>query len=177
LFKKNTAEIYYKLLARMGVDIVQNHADYRLMSRRALDAMSGYSEVNLFLRGIVPLLGFRTTTAYYDRSERFAGESKYPLKKMLALAIDGITSFSVVPLRMISMLGFLVSLFSILMVGWVIYGKVFMNSAIPGWASSVIPVYILGGIQLLSIGVLGEYIAKIYLETKRRPRFLIEQVI
>lgn len=176
-FKRSTAEIYYKLLARMGADIVQNHADYRLMGRRALDAMSGYSEVNLFLRGIVPLLGFRTATAFYDRSERFAGESKYPLKKMLALAMDGITSFSVVPLRMISLLGFLVSLFSIVMVGWVVYGKIFTNSAIPGWASSVIPVYILGGIQLLSIGVVGEYIAKIYLETKRRPRFLVEKVI
>lgn len=176
-FKKNTAEIYYKLLARMGVDIVYNHADYRLMGRRALNALGGYSEVNLFLRGIVPLLGFRTATAFYDRSERFAGESKYPLKKMLALAMDGITSFSVVPLRMISLLGFLVSLFSIVMVGWVLYGKIFTNSAIPGWASSVIPIYILGGIQLLSIGVLGEYIAKIYLETKRRPRFLIEKVI
>lgn len=176
-FKKNTAQVYYKLLSRMGVDIVHNHADYRLMGRRALNALESYSEVNLFLRGIVPLLGFRTTTAFYDRSERFAGESKYPLKKMLALAMDGITSFSVVPLRMISLLGFLVSLFSIVMVGWVVYGKIFTNSAIPGWASSVIPVYILGGIQLLSIGVLGEYIAKIYLETKRRPRFLIEKVI
>lgn len=176
-FKKSSAEIYYKLLARMGVDIVQNHADYRLMGRRSLNALEGYSEVNLFLRGIVPLLGFRTATAFYDRSERFAGESKYPLKKMLGLAIDGITSFSIVPLRMISMLGFLVSLFSVVMVGWVIYGKIFMNSAIPGWASSVIPIYILGGIQLLSIGVLGEYISKIYLETKRRPRYLIEKVI
>jgi glycosyltransferase involved in cell wall biosynthesis len=161
----------------MGVDIVQNHADYRLMGRQALDALRGYSEVNLFLRGIVPLLGFRTTTTYYDRAERFAGESKYPLKKMLGLAMDGITSFSVVPLRMISMLGFLVSLFSIVMVAWVFYGKLFMNSAIPGWASSVIPIYFLGGIQLLSIGVLGEYIAKIYLETKQRPRYLIEKVI
>jgi len=176
-FKKNTAQVYYKLLSRMGVDIVHNHADYRLMGRRALNALENYSEVNLFLRGIVPLLGFRTTTAFYDRSERFAGESKYPLRKMLGLALNGITSFSIVPLRMISMLGFLVSLVSVVMVGWVIYGKIFTNSAIPGWASSVIPVYILGGIQLLSIGVLGEYIAKIYLETKRRPRFLIEKVI
>ena len=147
------------------------------MGRRALDALGGYSEVNLFLRGIVPLLGFRTATAYYDRAERFAGESKYPLKKMLALAADGITSFSVVPLRIISILGFLVSLLSILMVGWVLYGKMFTNNAIPGWASSVIPIYFLGGIQLLSIGVLGEYVAKIYLETKRRPRYLIEKVI
>lgn len=176
-FKKSTAELYYKLLASMGVEIVYNHADYRLMGRRALDALAGYSEVNLFLRGIIPLLGFRATTAFYDRSERFAGESKYPLKKMLALAVDGITSFSVVPLRMISILGIIVSLFSIGMVCWVLYGKFLMNSAIPGWASSVIPIYFLGGIQLLSIGVLGEYVAKIYLETKRRPRFQIEKVI
>lgn len=176
-FKRATAEVYYKLLAKMGVDIVYNHADYRLMGRRALDALGGYSEVNLFLRGIVPLLGFRTTTTFYDRAERYAGESKYPLRKMLALAVDGITSFSVVPLRMISMLGFLVSLFSIVMVAWVIYGKLLLNSAIPGWASSVIPIYFLGGIQLLSIGVLGEYIAKIYLETKRRPRYLVEKTV
>ncbi|MBT9566870.1 MAG: glycosyltransferase family 2 protein [Thiobacillus sp.] len=176
-FKRGSAELYYWLLAKMGVDIVHNHADYRLMGRRALDALQGYSEVNLFLRGIVPLLGFRATTAYYDRSERFAGESKYPLRKMLALALDGITSFSVVPLRMISMLGFLVSLFSVLMIGWVLYGKMFTSYAIPGWASSIIPIYFLGGIQLLSIGVLGEYVAKIYLETKRRPRYLIEKVI
>lgn len=176
-FKRGSAELYYWLLAKMGVDIVHNHADFRLMGRRALEALQGFREVNLFLRGIVPLLGFRTTTAYYSRAERFAGESKYPLKKMLALAMDGLTSFSVVPLRMISMLGFLVSLFSIAMVVWVAYGKLFMNSAIPGWASSVIPIYFLGGIQLLSIGVLGEYIAKIYLETKQRPRYLIEKVV
>lgn len=176
-FKKTTAELYYRILAKMGVDIVYNHADYRLMSRRVVESLKEFAEVNLFLRGIIPLLGFRSTTSYYDRSERFAGESKYPLKKMLKLAIDGITSFSVVPLRMISLLGFLVSLLSILMIGWVLYGKFFTNSAIPGWASSVIPVYFLGGIQLLSIGVLGEYVAKIYLETKRRPRFLIEKVI
>lgn len=176
-FKRGSAELYYWLLAKMGVDIVHNHADFRLMGRRALEALQGFREVNLFLRGIVPLLGFRTTTSYYSRAERFAGESKYPLKKMLALAMDGLTSFSVVPLRMISMLGFLVSLFSIAMVVWVAFGKLFMNSAIPGWASSVIPIYFLGGIQLLSIGVLGEYIAKIYLETKRRPRYQIEKVV
>lgn len=176
-FKRCTAELYYSLLARMGVEIVHNHADYRLMGRRALDALQGFREVNLFLRGIVPLLGFPTTTAYYDRAERFAGESKYPLRKMLSLALDGITSFSVAPLRMISMLGFLVSVFSIAMVIWVAIGKLFMNSAIPGWASSVIPIYFLGGIQLLSIGVLGEYVAKIYLETKHRPRYVIEKVV
>ncbi len=176
-FKKFTAEIYYKILARMGVDIVYNHADYRLMSRRAIESLRQYDEVNLFLRGIIPLLGFRTTTAYYDRAERFAGESKYPLKKMLALAMNGITSFSVVPLRMISMLGFAVSFLSLIMIAWIVYAKLFTDSVIPGWASSVVPIYFLGGIQLLSIGVLGEYVSKIYLETKRRPRFLIEKSI
>lgn len=176
-FKRCSAELYYALLARLGVDIVHNHADYRLMGRRAIEALHGFGEVNLFLRGIVPLLGFRSATAYYSRAERFAGESKYPLRKMLSLALDGVTSFSVAPLRMIAMLGFFVSLFSIAMVIWVAYGKLFMDSAIPGWASSVIPIYFLGGIQLLSIGVLGEYVAKIYLEVKHRPRYLVEKTV
>ena len=176
-FKRCTAGLYYTLLARLGVEIVHNHADFRLMGRRALTALQGFGEVNLFLRGIVPLLGFRTTTAYYDRAERFAGESKYPLRKMLGLALDGITSFSVAPLRMISMLGFLVSVLSLLAIAWVLYGKFMTDSAVPGWASSVVPIYFLGGIQLLSIGVLGEYLAKIYLETKRRPRYVIEKSI
>lgn len=176
-FKRGTAELYYRLLNAMGVDIVFNHADFRLMGRRALDCLGGYSEVNLFLRGIIPLIGFPTDTVYYDRSERFAGESKYPLKKMLALAVDGITSFSIMPLRMISALGLLVCAFSVVMILWVIYGKLVMDAALPGWASSVIPIYFLGGVQLLSIGVLGEYVAKIYLETKRRPRYFIEKSI
>ena len=176
-FKRGTAELFYKLLAALGVDIVHNHADYRLMGRRALQALGTYSEVNLFLRGIVPLLGFPTAMVHYDRAERFAGESKYPLRKMLALAADGITSFSIAPLRLIALLGVIVSFFSISMVGWVLYGKLFLDTAIPGWASSVIPIYFLGGVQLLSIGILGEYIAKIYLETKRRPRYTVEVMI
>lgn len=176
-FKRKTADLYYKFLALLGVEVIYNHADFRLMGRRIVDCLQQYSETNLFLRGIIPLLGFRSATVYYDRTERFAGISKYPLRRMLALAVDGVTSFSVVPLRVITVLGLLVFLFSFGMVGWVAYGRLFMNTAIPGWASSVIPIYFLGGIQLLSIGVLGEYIAKIYLETKRRPRYLIDKII
>lgn len=176
-FKRGTAEGYYRLLKLMGVDLVFNHADYRLMSRRALQCLQEYSEVNMFLRGIIPLLGFRTATVFYARSERFAGESKYPLRKMLALAIDGVTSFSVAPLRFISLLGFLVCAFSLIMVGIVLYGKIVQNGTIPGWASSVLPIYFLGGVQLLSIGILGEYVAKIYLESKRRPRFFVEKTV
>lgn len=175
-FKRGTAHVYYKLLRWMGVNVVYGHADFRLMGRRAVECLREYSEVNLFLRGIVPQLGFTTTTVYYDRAERFAGQTKYPLGRMLGLAIDGITSFSVTPLRLISTLGFLVCLLSLAMVAWVIYGHFFMNSTIPGWASSVLPIYFLGGIQLVSIGVVGEYIAKMYLETKRRPRYFIEQI-
>lgn len=176
-FKRGTALAYYRLLAAVGVEIVNNHADYRLMSRRAVRHLQEFSEVNLFLRGIIPLLGFQSAIVRYDRSERFAGVSKYPLRRMLALAFDGITSFSVTPLRFIAALGLLVFLMSFGMVGWVLYGRLVMSTAIPGWASSVIPIYFLGGIQLLSIGVVGEYVAKIYMETKRRPRFSIENVV
>jgi glycosyltransferase involved in cell wall biosynthesis len=176
-FKRFTAEGYYKLLAALGVKVVFNHADYRLLSRRVLQSLQGYSEINLFIRGLVPMIGFRSTSVYYDREERFAGESKYPLRKMLSLAIDGITSFTALPLRMIAMLGLLVSAASAAMVAWVLWVKVFTDAALPGWASSVIPIYFLGGIQLLSVGVLGEYVAKIYLETKRRPRYFVEEVL
>jgi len=175
MFKRSSAQFYYRLLKIFGVKAIYNHADYRLLSRRALEALQQYSEVNLFIRGIVPLLGFRTATVYYVRSERFAGESKYPLRRMISLALDGITSFTAFPLRLISALGLLVSLMSAAMIVWVLWTKMFTTQAIPGWASSVIPIYFLGGIQLLSIGVLGEYVAKIYLETKRRPRYFIEE--
>ncbi len=175
LFKRSSAESYYRLLKLLGVKVVFNHADYRLMTRRAIEALKQFGEVNLFLRGIVPLIGFRSSTVYYERSERFAGESKYPLKKMLMLAFDGITSFTAFPLRMISFMGLLVSMISLGMIIWVLWVKLFTSAAIPGWASSVIPIYFLGGIQLLSIGVLGEYVAKIYFETKRRPRYFIEE--
>ena len=176
MFKRSTAVGYYTLLRKFGVKLVHNHADFRLMGRRAIDALKQYSEVNMFLRGIVPMLGYRTETVYYARAERFAGESKYPFRKMLAFAIEGITSFSVVPLRLITMLGFAISLFSFLMIIVVIYGRFFTHNLIPGWASSVVPIYFLGGIQLLCIGILGEYVAKIYLETKARPRYFIEKV-
>lgn len=177
ILKRSTAQFYYKLLSILGVEIIYNHADFRLMSRRGLDCLGGYTEVNLFLRGIIPLLGFSTDTVYYDRVERFAGESKYPFKRMVGLALDGITSFSIVPLRIISALGLLVCAFSLLMIVWAVYSKLVLHSALPGWASAVVPIYFLGGVQILSIGVLGEYIAKIYLETKRRPRYLIEKVV
>ncbi|MGD9842737.1 MAG: glycosyltransferase family 2 protein [Steroidobacteraceae bacterium] len=177
LFKRASAESYYKLLKLLGVKVVFNHADYRLLSRRAVEALKEYGEVNLFIRGIVPLIGFRSTAVYYERSERFAGESKYPLKKMLMLALDGITSFTAFPLRLISIIGMLVSLGSLGMILWVLWVKVFTDHALPGWASSVIPIYFLGGLQLLSIGVVGEYIAKIYFETKRRPRYFVEEVL
>jgi glycosyltransferase involved in cell wall biosynthesis len=175
IFKRSTATGYYRLLAALGVKVVFNHADYRLLSRRALEALKSYSEVNMFLRGIVPLIGFRTATVHYDRAERFAGESKYPLRKMLALAFDGVTSFTAFPLRVIAGLGIVVSVLSAGMAIWALWVKLFTNDALPGWASSVIPTYFLGGIQLLSIGVLGEYIAKIYFESKRRPRYFIDE--
>ena len=177
LFKRVSAQTYYKLLALLGVKVVFNHADYRLLSRRALDFLKQYTEVNLFLRGIVPLTGFSSTIVYYDRQPRFAGESKYPLRKMVSLALDGITSFTIFPLRIISALGLLVSIGSILMTLWVLWTKLFTDAALPGWASTVLPTYFLGGIQLLSIGVLGEYVGKIYLETKRRPRYFVEEVL
>lgn len=176
-FKRNTALMYYGLLKKMGVDLVHNHADFRLLGRRAVEALRQYGEVNMFLRGIVPLIGYRAATVKYDRAERFAGVSKYPFRKMLAFAIEGVTSLSVVPLRLITLLGILVSIFSFAMIIFIVYGTLVLKAAIPGWASSVVPIYFLGGIQLLSIGILGEYVAKIYLETKQRPRYFIEKTL
>jgi polyisoprenyl-phosphate glycosyltransferase len=174
-FKRSSAEWYYRILAMLGVKVVYNHADFRLLSRRAIEALKQYSEVNLFLRGIVPLLGFRTSTVYYARAERFAGESKYPLRKMLAFAINGVTSFTAFPLRLIAILGIIVSLLSVGMIIWALWVRLFTVRGLPGWASSVIPIYFLGGIQLFSIGVVGEYVAKLYSEVKRRPRYFIEE--
>jgi glycosyltransferase involved in cell wall biosynthesis len=176
-FKRRTALMYYGLMRRMGVDLVHNHADFRLLGRRAIEALRQYGEVNLFLRGIVPMIGYRAATVKYNRAERFAGVSKYPLRKMLAFAVEGVTSLSVVPLRLITLLGFLVSAFSFAMILFVVYGTLVMKAALPGWASTVVPVYFLGGIQLLAIGILGEYVAKIYLETKQRPRWFIEDQV
>ncbi len=174
-FKNFTAIAYYRLLAVMGVEIIYNHADYRLMSRRVIDALKEFGEVNLFLRGIIPQLGFAHSIVYYERAERFAGESKYPFKKMLALAWQGITSFSNVPLQAITHLGLLVSMISFAVTIWAIWVKLFTENALPGWASTVLPIYFLGGIQLLCLGMIGEYLSKIYTETKRRPRFIIEK--
>ncbi|AUB82361.1 glycosyltransferase [Candidatus Thiodictyon syntrophicum] len=176
-FKRGSALLYYRVMKMMGVELVYNHADFRLLGRRVVEALRQYGEVNLFLRGIVPLIGYRAATVKYDRAARFAGVSKYPLRKMLNFAIEGITSFSVVPLRLITLLGFLVSCFSFVMILYIVYGTLVLQAVVPGWASSVVPIYFLGGIQLLSIGILGEYVAKIYLEAKQRPRYFVEKVI
>ena len=175
-FKRTTAQGFYKLMRAMGVETVYNHADYRLMSRRALEGLSEFREVNLFLRGIVPLVGFRSTTVSYERGERYAGESKYPLKKMLAFAFEGITSLSVKPIRMIAALGVLIFCVSI---GMLIYSVIrrLGGHTVDGWASLAVSIWALGGIQLLAIGVIGEYIGKIYLETKARPTFLIQDYL
>ena len=175
-FKRASAQSFYKLMLHMGVEIVYNHADYRLMSRRALDEMEGFKEVNLFLRGIVPLIGFQSGVVTYERHERFAGESKYHLKKMLNFAFDGITSFSVKPIRMVTTLGIIIFAISILMliyflitwcIGW----------TVPGWTSIVVSVWAIGGLQLLAIGIIGEYIGKIYMDTKARPKFLVQEYL
>jgi glycosyltransferase involved in cell wall biosynthesis len=176
-FKRGTAQTYYRILRLFGVNIVYNHADFRLMSRRAIEGLRQFEEVNLFLRGIIPLIGYRTATVEYDRGARVAGESKYPLRKMLALAADGITSFSATPLRLVAALGMMVFVVSIALMGWALWVRLFTDHAVPGWASSVIPAFFLGGVQLLSLGVLGEYMAKVYFEVKRRPRFIIEKVV
>jgi len=177
IFKRFTAELFYKFLKLMNVDVIYNHADYRLMSRKALNALKEFKEVNLFLRGIIPYIGLPSTIVYYDRNERFSGISKYPLRKMISLAINGITSFSAFPLRMIALLGLIIFIFSLVMSLWVIWVRFIAGDAIPGWTSSVLPMYFLGGIQLFSIGLIGEYISKIYIEIKRRPRFIIEEIV
>ncbi len=175
-FKRFTAESFYHMISMMGGEIVFNHADYRLMSKRALEEMAKYKEVNLFLRGIVPMIGFKTDVVTYERHERMAGESKYPLKKMLALAIDGITSLSTKPIRFIVFLGLFIFLCSI---GMLIYSLVqhFLGHTSIGWTSLIVSIWAIGGLQLLAIGVIGEYIGKIYLETKARPRYIIEKVL
>lgn len=173
--KRLTAEFYYRFLAMIGVEIVFNHADYRLLSRRVRDALMQYEERNLFLRGIIPQLGFPSAIVYYERAERFAGESKYPLRRMLSLAWQGVTSFSIMPLRLITAVGFFVSIASLVVAFWALWMRLFSESSVPGWASTVIPLYFLGGIQMLFIGVLGEYLGKIYMEVKRRPRYFVDR--
>ncbi len=175
-FKRFTAEGFYKLMKGLGVDIVFNHADYRLMSKRAVEGLSQFKEVNLFLRGIVPQIGYPWTTVEYVRAERFAGESKYPLKKMLSFAFDGITSFSVKPMRLILMLGAVVFVVSLLMLLWALVAHL-TGSSVSGWTSLMGSIWLIGGIQLLSLGVIGEYVGKIYSESKARPRFIIDTVL
>lgn len=172
-FKRTTAEGFYKFMKILGVDVVFNHADYRLMSRRALEGLSEYKEVNLFLRGIVPLIGFKSDYVDYDRAERFAGESKYPLKKMISFALDGITSFSVKPLKLISNLGILISVLSIFGLLYALISHL-CGVTVAGWTAIVASIWLLGGLQMLCLGVVGGYIGKIYSEVKQRPRFLIE---
>ena len=175
-FKKTTAEGFYKFMALLGVEIVYNHADYRLMSKRALDELEKFKEVNLFLRGIIPLLGFKTAKVEYERKERFAGESKYPLKKMLNFALDGILSFSIKPIRIITSAGFIVSFLSFLFLIYVIIGH-FVSDNVTGWTTIVALICFFGSFQVLCIGIIGEYIGKIYNETKHRPRYIIEDVL
>lgn len=176
IFKRTTAQGFYKVMKALGVDIVYNHADYRLMSKRALEALSDFKEVNLFLRGIVPLIGYKSDVVLYERNERFAGESKYPLKKMLSFAFEGITSFSVKPIRLILTIGIIMFISSLIaliyfFILWII-GK-----TVQGWTTVVTSIWMLGGIQLLCLGVIGEYIGKIYIESKARPKFIIDKFI
>lgn len=175
-FKRTTAEGFYHIMQVMGVNVVFNHADYRLMSARALKTLSEFPERNLFLRGMVPLVGYKSDCVYYSRHERFAGESKYPLKKMLSFAFDGITSFSISPIRLISALGAIVCIISIIMAIYTIVAKI-TGHANSGWASLMISIWFLGGVELLAVGLIGEYIGKMYKEVKRRPRYIIEAYV
>lgn len=175
-FKRTTAYLFYRVMKILGVNVLHNHADFRLTSRRVNDELEHFSEVNLFLRGIFPLMGFNTSIVHYARSERTAGTTKYPLKKMISLALDGITSFSIVPLRIITVLGFLVFIICIFLMGYALWAYL-TDRAIAGWFSTVLPFYFLGGIQILCIGIIGEYLGKIYKEVKRRPRFIVDERI
>jgi glycosyltransferase involved in cell wall biosynthesis len=174
-FKRATAESYYRLLQAMGVELMFNHADYRLLSRRVVEELRNCKETNLLLRGLIPQLGFQYELVYYDRRARFAGETKYTVSKMVSLALNGITSFTEIPLKIITVLGMLVSLFSFGIAAWALLTRFFNPSAVPGWASIVIPLCMLGGIQLLCLGVIGQYLAKIFSEVKARPRFIVEK--
>lgn len=173
-FKRATAQGFYKMMNAMGAELVYNHADYRLLSRRALEALLSFGEVNMFLRGMVPMLGFRTAKVYYERGARVAGESKYPLRKMLAFAMEGITSLSNKPIRFVLVLGVLCALMGVAM-GVYVLVSLFKGHTVRGWASTMMSIWLLGGLQLIALGVIGEYIGKIYMETKRRPKFILEE--
>jgi len=176
LFKKLTAQYFYKFMKVLGVNVVYNHADYRLMSSKALESLSQFKEVNLFLRGIVPLIGYKSDVVEYERHERFAGDSKYPLKKMISFALDGITSFSVKPIRMITTLGFVIFSISIALLIYFLFVYI-AGKTVQGWTTIAISVWLIGGLQILALGIIGEYISKIYLETKERPKFIIEEFL
>lgn len=175
-FKRTTAQGFYKFMSSMGVETVYNHADFRIMSSRAVKALLEFKEVNLFLRGMVPLVGFKSTTVTYDRAPRLAGESKYPLKKMLSFAFDGITSFSVKPIRLITALGVITFILSIIFALYALISFA-VHHAAPGWTSTVLSIWFFGSLQIIAIGIVGEYIGKIYLESKHRPRFFIEKYL
>ncbi len=174
-FKRTTAAVHYWLLSKLGIEVVPNHADFRLMSRRAVSFLSEYREANLYLRGIIPLLGLRSDKVYYSRGARLAGESKYPFLKMLSLSLQGLTSFSIVPVRIFSILGVLVFIAALFLGGWALMAVLLDLGTVPGWASTVIPIYLLGGLQLLAIGVTGEYVGKTFIESKGRPLYQVEQ--
>ena len=173
-FKRSSAQLYYKLLNAMGAEVVYNHADYRLTSSRVLNEFANFKEVNLYLRGMFPLVGFKSTSVYYERRERIAGSSHYPFSKMLGLAFDGITSLSIKPIRMIASIGAIMSFFSFLGIIWAVVDR-FMGNTVPGWASTVVIIFLTCGLQMLSLGVIGEYIGKIYMESKHRPRYIISE--
>ncbi len=175
-FKRATAHGFYRFMRLMGADVVDDHADYRLLSRRALDALKDFGEVNLFLRGMVPLLGFRSEKVYYDRGERVAGVSKYPLRKMISFAVEGVTSFSVKPIRLVITLGFVFALLGILMALYAIV-QALTGHTVSGWASLMVSVWVIGGVQLMALGLIGTYVGKIYTEVKHRPRFIVESYL
>ena len=174
IFKRSSAQLYYKLLNAMGAEVVYNHADYRLTSSRVLREFENFKEVNLYLRGMFPLVGFKSTSVYYERRERMAGKSHYPLAKMLGLAFDGITSLSIKPIRMIAAFGAIMSFLSFIGIIWAVVDR-FMGNTVPGWASTVVIIFLTCGLQMLSLGVIGEYIGKIYMEAKHRPRYIISE--
>ena len=176
LFKRDTAQLFYKLMNYLGVEMVYNHADYRLMSKRAIESLADFKEVNLFLRGMIPLIGYKSDIVYYERHERFAGQSKYPLGKMITFALEGITSLSIKPIRMVTILGILVSLSSLIPLMYSVL-QWCRGNTVQGWTTIIVSIWAIGGIQILCIGIVGEYIGKIYLETKQRPKFIIDQFI
>lgn len=176
LFKRDTAQLFYKLMNHLGVEMVDNHADYRLMSQRAIESLADFKEVNLFLRGMIPLIGYKSDIVYYERHERFAGQSKYPLGKMITFALEGITSLSIKPIRMVTIIGILVSLSSLIPLMYSVL-QWCRGNTVQGWTTIIVSIWAIGGIQILCIGIVGEYIGKIYLETKQRPKFIIDQFI